>query len=111
MEAAIDGLLLSGRCATASEAESAWLDPHLDDLAALIAAAPDGRAWEHAAVRLLLSHGSRPAEGSHRRVDATRRPHPGAPAVDRASGVTTRSAGARRRSATSGSSPARAGTS
>jgi hypothetical protein len=58
----IDGLLLSGRAATASEAENMFLDAHLDDLTRLIVELSDEEFKNHEAIKLLMFHGSRQLE-------------------------------------------------
>jgi hypothetical protein len=64
VHAEIDALLLSGRARTASEAESMFLDDHLTDLARLALELDEEAFKRHEAVKLLLSHGSRPFEDS-----------------------------------------------
>lgn len=58
----IDERLLTGQAETASEAEERFLDKHLDDIAALATILSDAWFREHEAVKLLMSHGSRPWE-------------------------------------------------
>jgi hypothetical protein len=58
----IDQLLLDGIAQTASEAEEKFLDAHLEDIAELANQLNDQEFRNHPAVKLLLSHGSRPWE-------------------------------------------------
>lgn len=58
----IDELLLLGRATTASEAEQMWLDSHLPDIAFLGLVLEEQEFVKHEAVKLLMSHGSRPFE-------------------------------------------------
>ena len=58
----IDQMLLDGTAQTASEAEEKFLDDHLHDIAQLVTYLPDEEFRDHPAVKLLLSHGSRPWE-------------------------------------------------
>jgi hypothetical protein len=58
----IDELLLSDQAQAASEAEERFLDEHLEDIVALAANLPNSEFSEHEAVKLLMSHGSRPWE-------------------------------------------------
>ena len=58
----IDQMLLDGVAQTASEAEERFLDAHLEDIARLVTDLPDEKCRNHPAVKLLLSHGSRPWE-------------------------------------------------
>jgi len=58
----IDQMLLDGSAQTVSEAEEKFLDAHLEDIARLVTELPDQECRNHPAVRLLLSHGSRPWE-------------------------------------------------
>jgi hypothetical protein len=60
----IDELLFSGQAQTAFEAEEMFLDAHLPDLARLALELDEKSFKEHEAVKLLLSHGSRPFEDS-----------------------------------------------
>jgi len=62
VHAEIERLLLSGEAATAHEAEEQFLDEHLDEITYLIATLIDEELVRHEAVRLLMSHGSRPWE-------------------------------------------------
>jgi hypothetical protein len=62
VNAEIDDLLLSGRAQTASEAEEMFLDAHLADIAQLALELDDESFVRHEAVKLLMSHGSRPWE-------------------------------------------------
>src|SRR5439155_17786787 len=64
VQSEIDALLLSGRATTMAEAEEAFLDAHLDDIAQLVIALPDDEFAQHDAVKMLMSHGSRPWEDS-----------------------------------------------
>jgi hypothetical protein len=59
VQAQIDKLLLANASMTMSQAENAFLDAHLDDIAELAATLSDAEFQEHEAVKLLLSHGSR----------------------------------------------------
>ena len=58
----IDDLLLSGKAATAYQAEEMFLDDHLAELAELIRELEDGDFQSHEAIKLLMSHGSRRRE-------------------------------------------------
>ena len=62
VHALIDDLLLSGKAQTAWEAEEQFLDDHLDDIAILATTLPQDQFVRHEAVKLLMSHGSRPWE-------------------------------------------------
>ncbi|RIK87647.1 MAG: hypothetical protein DCC67_01615 [Planctomycetota bacterium] len=62
VHAEIDKLLLSGQAETAHEAEEIWLDSHLPDLTRLAMELDEDSFRKHEAVKLLLSHGSRPFE-------------------------------------------------
>jgi hypothetical protein len=64
VHAQIDGLLLSGKARTAFEAEEMFLDAHLPDLARLALELDEESFKAHEAVKLLMSHGSRPFEDS-----------------------------------------------
>lgn len=55
----IEQILLSGRASTASEAESIYLDEHLEEIAELAVVLNDRELRDHEAVKLLVSHGSR----------------------------------------------------
>lgn len=60
----IDELLLSGKAETAHDAEELWLDAHLLELTRLALELDEESFQRHEAVRLLMSHGSRPFEDS-----------------------------------------------
>ena len=64
VHAEIDQLLLTGKAATASEAESMFLDAHLEDLARLAVELDEESFANHEAVKLLMAHGSRTWEDS-----------------------------------------------
>jgi hypothetical protein len=59
VNAEIDQLLLSGRAATAFEAEEMFLNDHLDDLVGLVQQLDDEQLQRHEAIKLLMAHGSR----------------------------------------------------
>lgn len=61
----ITELLLSGRAASAAQAEEMYLNEHLKDVLRLAAGPLSDREFRnHPLIRLLLSHGSRPWEDS-----------------------------------------------
>jgi hypothetical protein len=62
VQAEIDELLLSGAAQTMTEAESRFLDAHLPQIARMAMDLTEEEFCRHDAVRLLLSHGSRPRE-------------------------------------------------
>jgi hypothetical protein len=62
VNAEIDNLLLSGKALTVHDAESQFLDAHLDEIVALASSLSDEEFSNHEAVKLLMSHGSRPWE-------------------------------------------------
>jgi len=62
----IDDLLLRGKAATAYEAEEMFLDSHLLDLVQLVKELSNDNFERHEAIKLLMSHGSRPREDSRR---------------------------------------------
>jgi hypothetical protein len=64
IQSEIDALLLSGRASTMGEAESLFLDAHLEEIAELAGRLTDEEFGRHELVRLLLAHGSRPWEDS-----------------------------------------------
>lgn len=64
VEPYITELLLTGKAQTVSEAESMFLDDHLDQIAQLAATLDDEQIASHEAVKLLMSHGSRSWEDS-----------------------------------------------
>lgn len=66
VHALIDELLLSGQAQTAAEAEAMFLDDHLDDIVRLATELDDETFARHEAVKLLMTHGSRPWEDALR---------------------------------------------
>lgn len=58
----IDDLILSGRAETGLEAERMFLDESVEQIATLVLTLPEAELTRHAAVRLLMAHGSRPWE-------------------------------------------------
>jgi hypothetical protein len=62
----IDELLLSGRARSVAEAESLFLDQHLNEIARVVVELDDEAFVRHEAVKLLLAYGSRPWEDSLR---------------------------------------------
>ena len=62
VHAAIDALLLKGVAKTANEAEQMYLDAHIEDIARLATSLTEEKFVNHEAVKLLVSHGSRPWE-------------------------------------------------
>jgi hypothetical protein len=64
-DAVITELLLSGRAATAAQAEAMFLDEHLADVLRLVASPlSDEEFRNHELIRLLFAHGSRALEDS-----------------------------------------------
>ena len=59
VNAEIDNLLFSGKALTMHDAESQFLDAHLDEIVALASTLTDEEFSDHEAVKLLRSHGSR----------------------------------------------------
>jgi hypothetical protein len=58
VERLIDDLLRAGVAETRWDAAEMFLDDHLHDLAQLLTSLPDAALAEHAAIKLLMSHGS-----------------------------------------------------
>ncbi len=59
VNAEIDNLLLAGKALNVHDAESQFLDDHLNDIVALANTLTDKEFSNHEAVKLLRSHGSR----------------------------------------------------